>query len=83
MANLSGPTCAETRFVVLEHELICTRGCRQVLLECNHLGLRLIESHDRWAPSVARAGRVRPNYLACFSSRIRTHGANDADVYTL
>lgn len=35
---LSGPTDTEARFVILGHELICTCGCGQVLLECNHVG---------------------------------------------
>ncbi len=35
---LSGPTDTETSFAILGHELICTCGCGQVLLECNHVG---------------------------------------------
>lgn len=35
---LSGPTDTAARFAILGHELICTCGCGQVLLECNHVG---------------------------------------------
>jgi cytochrome c-type biogenesis protein CcmH/NrfF len=33
-----GATDSETRFNTLGHKLMCTCGCGQVLLECNHVG---------------------------------------------
>jgi cytochrome c-type biogenesis protein CcmH len=39
-----GATDSDTRFNQLGHRLMCTCGCGQVLLECNHVGC---EASDR------------------------------------
>ncbi len=38
-----GATDGDTRFNRLGHRLMCTCGCNQVLLECNHVGCQTSE----------------------------------------
>jgi cytochrome c-type biogenesis protein CcmH/NrfF len=38
-----GATDSDTRFNTLGHRLMCTCGCGQVLLECNHVGCQSSE----------------------------------------
>lgn len=39
----AGATDSGTRFNILGHKLMCTCGCNQVLLECNHVGCTVSE----------------------------------------
>jgi cytochrome c-type biogenesis protein CcmH len=40
---LLGAADSDTRFTSLGHRLMCTCGCGQVLLECNHVGCQASE----------------------------------------
>ncbi|MGA3209740.1 MAG: cytochrome c-type biogenesis protein CcmH [Terriglobales bacterium] len=43
MVTLSAVTDADTHFNNLGHRLMCTCGCGQVLMECNHVGCQSSE----------------------------------------
>jgi cytochrome c-type biogenesis protein CcmH len=43
LLTLGATTDSSTRFYTLGHRLMCTCGCNQVLLECNHVGCQSSE----------------------------------------
>lgn len=61
-----GATDADTRFNSLGHHLMCTCGCGQVLMECNHVGCQSSEQMRGELRTVMAGGGNDTNILNWF-----------------
>jgi cytochrome c-type biogenesis protein CcmH/NrfF len=54
------------RFEKVGHELMCTCGCQQVLLECNHVGCRVSDGMRQKVQTGIESGKSNDAILASF-----------------
>jgi cytochrome c-type biogenesis protein CcmH len=56
----------QVRFEKVGHELVCTCGCNQILLECNHVGCTVSDGMRKQVADGIRAGKDDDAILASF-----------------
>lgn len=57
------------RFEKVGHELVCTCGCNQILLECNHVGCPASEGMRQDLMARLHKGETNEQIMAAFSDR--------------
>ncbi|HEX4038168.1 MAG TPA: cytochrome c-type biogenesis protein CcmH [Acidobacteriaceae bacterium] len=63
-----GSTDTQSRFDDLGHKLMCTCGCGQVLLECNHLGCQSLATESAELQAAVAKGATDNAILIAFQN---------------
>ena len=66
---LMGADVDRARFEKLGHEMVCTCGCNQILLECNHVGCPASEGMRKEMTAAMTSGKSDPEVLAVFVAK--------------
>jgi cytochrome c-type biogenesis protein CcmH/NrfF len=68
LATLGADT-ERARFEKLGHEMVCTCGCNQILLECNHVGCPSSEKMRQELVAAMKEGKDDKQILAVFVAK--------------
>jgi cytochrome c-type biogenesis protein CcmH/NrfF len=64
-----GADAERARFERLGHEMVCTCGCNQILLECNHVGCPSSEKMRQELVAAMKEGKNDKKVLAVFVAK--------------
>ena len=73
-----GASSPSARFNRLGHDLMCTCGCSQILLECNHVGCPNSTGEIADLHAQLDAGATDAQVFKFFTDQVRPHRARRA-----